>query len=123
MESDIVEQLRDDAEINEMDSAKLPSEWKVLREAADEIDRLRAELAAAINERNGYLEGNRQTLRALAEANEIAARYKRQRDEARRWYCLLIAYQRQDRGEDFDPEAVAVEEGWDCFGEKEGGGA
>lgn len=64
-------------------------------EAADEIERLRAELAAAI----------------------------KQRDEARRWYCRLIAYQRQDRGEDFDPEAVAVEEGWDCFAKKEGGGA
>ena len=34
-------------------------------------------LAAAIKERDGYLEGNRQALRALAEANEIAARYKR----------------------------------------------
>ena len=42
----------------------------------------RKALADAIKESDGYLEGNRQTLRALQEANEIAARYKRQRDEA-----------------------------------------
>ena len=112
MESDIVEQLRDDAEINEMDPAKLPSEWKILREAADEIERLRAELSAAINEREGYLEGNRQTLRALAEANEIAARYKRQRDEARRMLC---------HEDDVNARLVAEAFSWHCF--KRGGGA
>ena len=47
MESDIVERLRDYAAINEMDYPRLPSESKVLRDAAAEIERLRAELAAA----------------------------------------------------------------------------
>ena len=92
MESDIVEQLRDDAEINEMDPAKLPSEWKILREAAAEIERLRAELAAAI----------------------------KQRDEARRLYCVEMSRQSSDP-QRFTPEWGANELGWDCF--KEGGGA
>ena len=81
-------------------------------DAIDEIDGLRAELAAAIKQRDGYLEGNRQTLRALQEANEIAARYKAERDEARQELCRVVGYQRQDR---FDPKAIAVERGWDCF--------
>lgn len=73
MESDIVERLRDDAEINEMDPAKLPSEWKILREAADEIDRLRAELskkfeelAAAIKQRDEAVKLYTDLLRRLS---------------------------------------------------------
>ena len=69
MESDIVEQLRDDAEINEMDPAKLPSEWKILREAAAEIERLRAELSKKVAK---------------------LARMRRQRDEAVELYTDLL---------------------------------
>ena len=121
MESDIVERLR--AVLHNDRSVELMN-----REASDEIDRLRAELAAAINERNGYLEGNRQTLRALAEANEIAARYKRQRDEARenlRDACEEIAMRVNSHSmlsTNQTAEYIAAERGWDCY-EKEGGGA
>lgn len=45
--SDIVNWLRDHADLYEGDPAMLPSEATNLRKAADEIKRLRAELAAA----------------------------------------------------------------------------
>ncbi len=108
-------------------------------EAADEIERLRAEsdgylhavegLEAAAAEieqlrkqRDGYLEGNRQTLAALAEANEIAKRYKAERDEARRWICQLLANPTSAEGLASPcrgtPRDYAGEQGWDCFKEK-----
>ena len=101
MESDIVERLRDDAEINEMDPAKLPSEWKILREAADEIDRLRAELSKKFE--------------------ELAAAIK-QRDEARRLYCVEMSRHSMNPTR-FTPEWGANVFGWDCFAQQEGGGA
>ena len=120
MESDIVERLR--AVLHNDRSVELMNS-----EASAEIERLRAELADAINECEGYLEGNRQTLRALAEANEIAARYKRQRDEARenlRDACEEIATLVNSLSmlsTNKTAEYIAAERGWDCF--KQGGGA
>lgn len=84
-------------------------------EAADEIERLRAE-------RDGYLDGNRQTLAALAEANEIAKRYKAERDEARKWICQLLANPTSAEGLASPcrgtPRDYAGEQGWDCFKEE-----
>lgn len=112
MTDDIVARLREEGFITHM--ARLPRESKILHEAADEIERLRFE-------RDGFLEGNRQTLRALAEANEIAKRYKAERDEARRWICKLLAnptiaegLASPGRG---TPRDFAEEQGWDCFNE------
>ena len=51
---------------------------------------------------------------------ELAAAIK-QRDEARRMWCRIISLQRRGAGENFAPEDIAVEYGWDCFAE--GGGA
>ena len=45
---------------------------KYSQRAERDIETLRAERDEARRERDGYLEGNRQTLAALAEANEIA---------------------------------------------------
>jgi hypothetical protein len=64
---------------------------KYSQRAERDIETLRAERDEARRERDGYLEGNRQTLAALAEANEIAKRYKAERDEARKWICQLLA--------------------------------
>jgi hypothetical protein len=92
--------------------------------AADEIERLRKEWFALsawscreieriTAERDGYLSGNQQVLRALAEANEIAQRCKRERDDARREVCEL----RCNLPERFIglPHELAAINGWDCF--------
>ena len=78
---------------------------QVARDAAAEIQRLRAELDAM----------------------------RQQRDEARRDACVNMAMLRlRDMyGDDFVTredalqmaKEIAAERGWDCFGEKEGGGA
>ena len=87
---DIVERLRVLDASNCMDSDHLHEGLVV--DAADEIERLRADLAAAI----------------------------KQRDEARRLYCVEMSRQSFDPKR-FTPEWGANELGWDCF--NEGGGA
>lgn len=94
--------------------------------AARFAQRLERELAAAIKERDGYLEGNKQTLRALEEANEIAKRYKRERDDARRWLrdaCAEIARIETRFYDALSPQQIAERNGWQCFAQQEGGGA
>jgi len=104
--------------------------WETVIFAA-ECTRYHHALTALVAERDGYLEGNKQTLRALEEANEIAKRYKRERDEARRRVCELsliknLVYRKLD-GVDGrfiqckTPEEIAQVYDWDCF--KEAGGA
>lgn len=78
------------ARLIRIDRVGVPS---ILTEAADEIERLRAE-------RDGYLDGNRQTLAALAEANEIAKRYKAERDEARRLLKAVVDMMRDNMAHD-----------------------
>lgn len=112
MSDDIVARLRQlDADLVE-DEGVVP--FDCVDEAIDEIERLRAE-------RDGYLEGNRQTLAALAEANEIAKRYKAERDEARWWICQLLANPTIAEGLASPcrgtPRDYAEEQGWDCFKE------
>ena len=101
-----------------------------LAAAIQQRDEAQANLARVVAQRDGYLEGNRQTLRALAEANEIAARYKRQRDEARVRVCELCVrlggvYRRVNREvvECKTVEEIAEVCGWDCYAQQEGGGA
>ena len=62
-----------------------------LRELSGDAGRLREEVERLRAERDGYLEGNRQTLAALAEANEIAKRYKAERDALWRLTDRLFA--------------------------------
>jgi hypothetical protein len=67
-------------------------------EAAAEIERLRAELAAAI----------------------------KQRDNAQRWLrdaCAEIARIETRFYDALTPKQIAERNGWDCFAQKEGGGA
>lgn len=88
MESDIVERLR---------GVQHNILADMTRDAADEIQRLRAELAAA-----------------------------KQRDEARRWLrdaCAEIARIETRFYDALTPQQIAERNGWDCFGEKQGGGA
>ena len=100
MSSDIVERLGDLADINEGDPAMLPSESKILREAADEIQRLRAELSKKIE--------------------ELAA-MKRQRDEAQKEVCRYWSMRSvQLFGVHRSPKEHAAKRGWDCYAEKEG---
>ena len=72
---------------------------------------LEKERDKAIADRDEYLGGRRQTLRALDEANDIAARYKFERNEARLELCKWIA---TTRGL-CTPSAVAAHRGWDCY--------
>ena len=70
----------------------------MLNELASHVERLRAELAAAI----------------------------KQRDEAREWLryaCDEIARIETRFYWAVTPQQIAERNGWDCFGEKEGGGA
>jgi hypothetical protein len=108
MESDIVERLRE-ATMSRLEMG-WPAPHVVQRkeplwlEAADEIERLRAELAAAI----------------------------KQRDEAQREACVSEARYREERAYPLDipreewiqrdARSIAAERGWDCFAQ-EGGGA
>jgi len=73
--------------------------------AAKEIEILR-------NERDGYLSGIQQTLRALAEANQLAQQRTRERDEARREVCRNEANHLPTMA---DPRREAKRRGWDCF--------
>jgi hypothetical protein len=52
---------------------------------------------------------------------ELAA-MREQRDEARRLYCVEMSRQSFDPKR-FTPEWGANELGWDCYAQKEGGGA
>ena len=105
MSDDIVARLREEGFITHM--ARLPRESKILHEAADEMELLRYE-------RDGFREGNRQTLAALAEANTIAKWYKRERDEARREVCALTPFVRLETQ---SAEEYASTRGWNCFKE------
>ena len=70
-----------------------------------------------------------QSLLALRQQEEIErlraelAAMRQQRDEARMMWCRIISLTRRGAGEDFAPEDIAVEYGWDCFAQKDGGGA
>jgi hypothetical protein len=88
----------------------------------DRLRELSGEAGKLLAERDGYLHGNRQTLAALAEANEIAKRYKAERDEARRevcvWSCRVVRADRwmpTERVAFGNEEDVAKARGWDCF--------
>lgn len=91
--TDIVERLRDEGFITHM--ARLPRESKILQKAADEIERLRAELAAMREQRDEAYAHLRH------EAKEIA--------ECRRGRSTA--------------KSVAKERGWKCFSRRNGGGA
>lgn len=100
---------------------------QMFNDAANEIERLREalrveqeELAACCidrketqRERDGYLDGNRMTLKALAEANEIARKYKAERDEARRLYINEMCL--RDYGDTSARIREANARGWNCF--------
>lgn len=112
MTADIVERLRD---YDFLVSEAPPYLRELIRRAAHEIEQLRFE-------RDGFREGNRQTLAALAEANEIAKRYKAERDKARRWICKLLANPTIAEGLASPccgmPRDYAEEQDWDCFKEE-----
>lgn len=87
---------------------------ELIRRAAQEIEQLRFE-------RDGLRDGTKQTLAALADANEIAKRYKAERDQARKWICKLLANPTIAEGLASPcrgtPRDYAEEQGWDCFKE------
>lgn len=79
---------------------------QMFTEAAEEIERLRAEL-----DRLGPL-----MLRAHAEIKQL----RTERDEARRLLCTYLAeIFNQVRGDSFDPKEIAKRRKWDCFKEDE----
>ena len=54
---------------------------------------------------------------------ELAA-MRKQRDEARREWCYMESCRRCEYAiEPSDERSIAAERGWDCFAQKEGGGA
>lgn len=75
----------------------------VMGRAADEIERLRAEL-----DRLGPL-----MLRANAEIIQLRA----ERDKARRLYCIAFQEITENLGEKNTTESIAKEMEWDCFKE------
>lgn len=88
---------------------------ELIRRAAHEIEQLRFE-------RDGLRDGTKQTLAALADANEIAKRYKAERDQARKWICKLLANPTSAEGLASPccgtSRDYAKEQGWDCFKEE-----
>lgn len=84
-----------------------------LRELSGDAGKLREERDEARRERDGYLDGNRMTLRALAEANEIARKYRAERDEARRLYINEMCL--RDYGDTSARIREANARGWNCF--------
>jgi hypothetical protein len=55
--------------------------------------------------------------------DELAA-MRKQRDEARRAWCYTESCRRCEYAiEPSDEDSIAAENGWDCFPQKEGGGA
>lgn len=104
MSDDIVARLRD---------CTCVPHGELCRESADEIERLRDERAARIDEivRNTY--EFRETLTELRRDVETLTD---ERDYARRLLCSEIA---MDRGGQVSAVEIAKARGWDCF--KEGG--
>lgn len=76
-----------------------------------EIERLRAELAAHVNENEAL--GKQQ-----GEFIETIVKLEKQRDEARQLFCRLAAYQIGRLTGVFDPKEIAVARGWNCFTEE-----
>jgi hypothetical protein len=98
MESDIMEQLREEGFVTHM--ARLPRESKILHAAADEIERLRLEN-----------EVQRRTILRLEAQYGVLLE---QRDEARREVCNNEANHLPTMA---DPRMEAKRRGWDCFKE------
>jgi hypothetical protein len=107
--ADIVARLRDFASriCSVRGDTNLDNKAVLARAAADEIERLRAELVSKADELAA-------TLRQLRKVQD-------ERDEARRWLCQVLAKPQfvsglakpgQGRPHDF-----AKEQGWDCFKE------
>ena len=119
MQSDIVERLR--AVLHNDRSVELMN-----REAADEIDRLRAELSKKVGELAAAWMVKDDLLAELAKVRQ-------QLDEARRDACAFEAINRWNEAHPkgiMSPCAVAriageiaAKRGWDCFAQQEGGGA
>lgn len=103
MKCDIVQRLRDWAYTICTVNSHVPpsSKAQMARDAADEIERLRADLAAAIKQRDEA----RENLRDACE--EIAMRVNS--------HSMLSTNQ--------TAEYIAAERGWQCFAQQEGGGA
>lgn len=104
---DIVARLRDWASTICTVNSHVPpsSKAQMAKDAADEIERLRAELAAAINARD--------EARRDACAFEAIVRWNEAHPKGSKSPAELFRIARQ----------IAADRGWDCFGEKEGGGA
>ena len=89
-------------------------------EGANEIvERLRAELAAHVNENEAL--GKQQ-----GEFIETIVKLEKQRDDARRWLrdaCAEIARIETRFYDTLTPQQIAERNGWNCFSQKEGGGA
>lgn len=87
----------------------------IVKQAADEIERLREELTAS-HESHGNEVG------ALTERLSLAIQ---ERDEARRWLCHVLSkpefvtgLAKPGKGR---PQDFAIENGWDCYKETKNG--
>jgi hypothetical protein len=119
--ADEIERLRGDREtmlsllgtIADIRDAAGVGDRAMLGELAERIKHLRAERDQARQERDGFLDGNRMTLKALAEANEIAGKCRAERDEARRLYINEMCL--RDYGDTSARITEAKARGWNCF--------
>lgn len=87
--------------------------------AADEIERLRAEVADAYSKSADVLaklSAHLCTASALEREKIIA-----ERDEARRLYCIAFQEITENLGEKNTTESIAEEMGWDCYKENTDG--
>ena len=114
-----------DALQSELMKAREDGGWFITVDQAKDFSRALTALVAERDALKIEAQNAKTYWRALAEANEIAARYKRERDEARRKVCYHIAVDTVhyigthgypcSKG----PSAmqIAAEFGWDCFNE------
>lgn len=86
-----------------MDDATKEDLLDILNEKQEEIEWLKAELDEANHSRE------------LSDAECVTLR--KERDEARRLYCIAFQEITENLGEKNTTESIAKEMGWDCFKE------
>lgn len=81
------------------------------REAADEIERLRNDLARRTAERDEAINEVSLLRSTVTDRNIEIERLRSERDEARRMYCNAMT----DHCEEHEARQIAQEQGWDCL--------
>jgi uncharacterized coiled-coil DUF342 family protein len=97
---------------------QIPTAWPLVREAADEIERLRRNTGCARNQGETQfcaelVSKADEFAKTLTELRQRVEMLTAERDEARQMFCNAMT----DHCEEDEARQIAKEQGWDCFKE------